>query len=68
MKIGVLAIQVAFIEHEPTLKKKKKKKKKIKKKTDLQEKRMDGLNLPGGESTTMGKLLLVLDFFDDLKK
>ncbi len=68
MKIGVLAIQGAFIEHEKILKSLGVEVFEIRKKSDLQENRMDGLILPGGESTTMGKLLHDLDIFDDLKK
>ena len=68
MKIGVLAIQGAFIEHENILKSLGVEVFEIRKKSDLQENRMDGLILPGGESTTMGKLLHDLDIFDDLKK
>ena len=68
MKIGVLAIQGAFIEHEKILKSLGVEVFEIRKKSDLQENSMDGLILPGGESTTMGKLLHDLDIFDDLKK
>ena len=68
MKIGVLAIQGAFIEHENILKSLGVEVFEIRKKSDLQENSMDGLILPGGESTTMGKLLHDLDIFDDLKK
>ena len=68
MKIGVLAIQGAFIEHENILKSLGVEVFEIRKKSDLQENSMDGLILPGGESTAMGKLLHDLDIFDDLKK
>ena len=68
MKIGILALQGAFIEHEKMIEKFGVEVFEIRKKSDLQENRMDGLILPGGESTAMGKLLHDLDMFDDLKR
>ena len=68
MKIGILALQGAFIEHEKMIEKLGVEVFEIRKKSDLQENRMDGLILPGGESTAMGKLLHDLDMFDDLKR
>lgn len=67
MKIGVLALQGAFIEHENILKKLNVDFIELRQKKDLEEK-MDGLILPGGESTVQGKLLKELDMFDTLKE
>ena len=66
MVIAILALQGAFIEHEMILKKLNVDYFEIRKKEDL-NKPMDGLIIPGGESTTIGKLLLDLDIFDILK-
>jgi pyridoxal 5'-phosphate synthase pdxT subunit len=63
IQIGILAIQGAFIEHKHALDKLNVKSFEIRQKRDLQTP-MDGLILPGGESTTMGKLLKDLDIFD----
>lgn len=67
VRVGVLALQGAFIEHfdflkrfdfvEPYL---------VKKKEDLDN--VDGLIIPGGESTTIGKLLERYDMKDYLKE
>lgn len=65
MKIGVLAVQGAFLEHENKLKTLGIDTIQIRKKDDLQQE-FDGLILPGGESTVMGKLLKELDLFDIL--
>ena len=66
MKIGVLALQGAFIEHIRMLKELGVETFEIRQKNDL-SKPMDGVILPGGESTTMYKLLNDLDMFDTLK-
>ncbi len=66
MRIGVLAVQGAFIEHERMLQKLGAEAFEIRQKTDL-AKPFDGLILPGGESTVMGKLLRELDLFDGLQ-
>ena len=66
MLIGVLSLQGAFIEHENMLKKLNVDFFEIRNKEDIQRD-FDGLILPGGESTTMGKLLRELDLFDDLR-
>ncbi|WP_288778062.1 pyridoxal 5'-phosphate synthase glutaminase subunit PdxT [uncultured Sneathia sp.] len=67
MVIAVLSLQGAFIEHENMLKKIGVDCFEIRNKQDL-SRHFDGLILPGGESTTMGKLLHDLDLFDTLKK
>ena len=50
MKIGVLALQGAFIEHEKMI-----------------GQPMDGLIIPGGESTVQGKLLRELGLMEPLR-
>lgn len=66
MKIGVLAVQGAFIEHEKMLQKLGCSFIELRKKSDLCK--IDGLILPGGESTVQGKLLKELDMFTSLKE
>lgn len=66
MKIGVLAMQGAYAEHISILKSLEVHTVEIRNKEDLKE--IDGLIIPGGESTTMGKLIRVLDIYDDLKE
>ena len=72
MKIGVLALQGAFAEHRKMLKKLGIESFEIRKKSDLSNavdnNDIDGLIIPGGESTVIGKLLYDLDLFDDIKK
>jgi len=66
IKIGVLALQGGFIEHIRHLQSLQVDAFEIRTKADLHQE-MDGLILPGGESTTMGLLLKELDMFDDIK-
>lgn len=72
MRIGVLALQGAFAEHIKMLKKLGIESFEIRKKSDLNNavnnNGIDGLIIPGGESTVIGKLLYDLDLFDDIKK
>ena len=83
MKIGVLAVQGAFIEHEQILAKLGVEAVEIRQKSDLAPRAVsscaeqspaesgrpfDGLILPGGESTVQGKLLRDLGLFEPLKK
>ena len=65
MQIGVLALQGAFIEHEQMLSRLGVSSFEIRQKRDLQ-KSLDGLIIPGGESTVQGKLLRELDLFEPL--
>lgn len=65
MKIGVLAVQGAFIEHEHIIEKIGHTAIEIRQKDDL--KGLDGLILPGGESTVQGQLLNKLDMMDDIR-
>ena len=59
MKIGILALQGAFAEHAKVLDKLGVTGVEIRNLDDFQKYQSDlsGLILPGGESTTMGKLL-----------
>jgi len=56
MKIGVLALQGAFIEHRKTLERLGVEVVEVRLPQDLEG--LDGLIIPGGESTTIGKLAL----------
>ena len=67
MKIGVLAVQGAFIEHEKMIEALGHEAFEIRQKRDL-EQEFDGLILPGGESTVMGKLLRNLGLFEPLQQ
>ena len=66
--IGVLAIQGGFAEHIEILEKLGNNCIEIRQKSDLSKVHLDGIILPGGESTVIGKLLNELDLFDKLKK
>ena len=66
MKIGILALQGAFAEHEASLDKLHIPHFEIRQADDLQDD-MDGLIIPGGESTVMGKLLKELSLYEPLK-
>ena len=66
MNIGILALQGAFIEHERALEALGATTFELRQKSDLLRP-MDGLVLPGGESTVMKKLLRELGMFDELK-
>ena len=66
MTVAVLALQGAFLEHEKMLEKLGADWFEIRQPRDL-ERPFDGLILPGGESTTMGKLLRDLDLYEPLR-
>ena len=66
MKIGVLALQGAFIEHIRMLESLGAETFEIRNISDLKEK-PDGLVLPGGESTVMSKLLHDLGLYGKLR-
>jgi 5'-phosphate synthase pdxT subunit len=53
--IGVLALQGAFIEHEAALQRCGVQTRQVRRPQELGE--IDGLVIPGGESTTIGKLM-----------
>lgn len=67
-KIGILALQGAFAEHEQVLNSLSVQTVQIRNRQDWEAHAdLDGLILPGGESTVMGKLLHDLDLFEPLK-
>ena len=70
MKCGVLAIQGAVSEHIETLKKILSERRGsvvvVRKKEDV--KKIDALIIPGGESTTISKLIVKNDLYSDIKK
>lgn len=66
MVIGVLAMQGAYKEHINILQDLDVSPVEIRNKNDLQN--IDGIIIPGGESTTMGKLIRTLDIYNDLKE
>lgn len=67
MQIGVLALQGAFIEHEQMLSKLGVSSFEIRQEKDLNQ-AIDGLIIPGGESTVQGKLMHELNLFDKIKE
>ncbi|MGN0308523.1 MAG: pyridoxal 5'-phosphate synthase glutaminase subunit PdxT [Lachnospiraceae bacterium] len=67
MKVAVLALQGAFIEHQQMLSQLGVHCVELRKSDDLNQ-AYDGLILPGGESTVQGKLLKELDMYDRLKR
>ena len=67
MKVAVLAVQGAFIEHEKALQRLGVETVELRKAEDL-EQDFDGLVLPGGESTVQSRLLKELSMFEPLKK
>ena len=67
MKIAVLAVQGAFVEHERMLGQLGIESFEIRQKNDLRQD-FAGLILPGGESTVMGKLVRELGLFEPLKE
>ena len=66
MKIGVLALQGAFIEHEKMLASLGAESFEIRQLKDIGQP-MDGLIIPGGESTVQGKLLRELGLMEPLR-
>lgn len=67
MTIAILALQGAFIEHAYTLDRLKVNHFEIRQLCDL-NRPFDGLILPGGESTAIGKLLYELKLYEPLKE
>jgi len=65
MKIGVLAVQGAFREHERMLQELGAETTLVKLKTNLDG--IDGLVVPGGESTSIGKLMRDYDLIDPIR-
>ena len=70
MKIGILALQGAFAEHEKVLDQLGVESFEIRNLDDFQQYQSDlaGLILPGGESTTMGKLLREQDMLIPIRE
>lgn len=66
MRIGVLALQGAFVEHEAILRELGAECFQIRQRGDL-DREYDGIILPGGESTVMAKLLRDLQLFEPLQ-
>ncbi|MBX3167044.1 MAG: pyridoxal 5'-phosphate synthase glutaminase subunit PdxT [Candidatus Eremiobacteraeota bacterium] len=64
--IGVLALQGAFAEHEDYLRRAGALAVEVRRPDQLEE--LDGLILPGGESTTIGKLLRRFGFEEPLRR
>ena len=67
MKIAVLALQGAFAEHEQMLHRLGVETFEIRQLTDWNQPK-DGLIIPGGESTTQGKLLRDLGLFEPIRQ
>ena len=67
MTTAVLAVQGAFIEHEQKLAQLGEKTVELRQASDLRQP-FDRLVLPGGESTTQGKLLVELGMLDGLRE
>lgn len=66
MKIGVLALQGAFIEHLKTLRTLGIETAEVRLPDDLDD--LDGLIIPGGESTTIGKLAVEYGLIEPLRR
>lgn len=66
MKIGVLALQGAFIEHEKMLRRLGVETVEVRLPAQLQG--LDGLIIPGGESTTIGKLATGFGLVEPLRR
>jgi pyridoxal 5'-phosphate synthase pdxT subunit len=66
MKIGVLALQGAFIEHVEVIRRLDTEAREVRLPRDLKD--LSGLIIPGGESTTILKLMHFYELFDPLKE
>lgn len=66
LKIGVLAMQGAFIEHVKMLENLGVEAIEVRKPEELES--LDGLIIPGGESTTIGKMLVRFDLLEPIRK
>jgi pyridoxal 5'-phosphate synthase pdxT subunit len=67
-RIGVLAVQGAFVEHIDALRRLDVDCIEIRQKSDLTDNHISGVILPGGESTVIGKLINELYMFDYLRQ
>ena len=66
LKIGVLALQGAFLEHANVLRKLGARPVEVRLPEDLAD--LDGLIIPGGESTTIGKLAVQFGLLEPLRQ
>jgi len=66
LRIGVLALQGAFIEHIAKLRELGVRACEVRLPREMQG--LDGLILPGGESTTIGKLMMTYGLLDPLRR
>jgi 5'-phosphate synthase pdxT subunit len=66
LTIGVLALQGAFVEHVRAIEALGARCREVRLPADLEG--LDGLIIPGGESTTIGKLLLAYDLLEPLRR
>ena len=66
-RVGVLAVQGAFIEHEQVLARLGVETLELRQASDL-ERRFDRLILPGGESTAQGRILRDLGMLEPLRE
>ncbi len=64
-KIGILSLQGAFIEHEAAVRRCGANPRQIRTASELDE--IEGLIIPGGESTTIGKLMMAYQLDDKIK-
>ncbi len=67
-RIGILALQGAFAEHKKAIEALGQEGCEIRQQTDLLQRSYDGIILPGGESTVIGKLLAELGMMPILKR
>lgn len=63
--IGVLALQGDVAEHDRLIRQSGAEPRRVRRARELEG--LDGLIIPGGESTTIGKLLVAFDLFDELR-
>ena len=68
MKIGIVSVQGAFIEHEKMLESLGAECIELRKKEDIEGNEISAIVLPGGESTVQGKLLRELGMFGPIKR
>lgn len=68
MAIGILAVQGAFVEHAAMLDRLGVEHFEIRQRRDWEQQSVNGLILPGGESTVMGKLLRELELFAPIQE
>ncbi|MBA2448792.1 MAG: pyridoxal 5'-phosphate synthase glutaminase subunit PdxT [Chloroflexi bacterium] len=66
MTIGVLALQGAFAEHVAALRRLGAEAREVRRPAELEG--LDGLIIPGGESTAIGKLLVDFDLLEPLRR